>query len=68
MADPRPAPTFAVGDVVEVVPSARHQTPWRGEIRAAVWHFKDRRWNYYLTSDGRAVSTRYFAEDLRGRG
>jgi hypothetical protein len=57
-----------VGDVVEVVPSARHQTLRRGQIRAGVWHVKDQRWNYYLVSDGRKVSTRYLAEDLRGRG
>jgi hypothetical protein len=68
MADARPPPAFTVGAHVEVVPSARHRTPWRGEVRAVAWHVKDRRWNYYLVSDGRAVSTRYLAEDLRGRG
>jgi len=68
VADPRPSPAYAVGDVVEVVPSARHQTLRRGQIRAVVWHVKDQRWNYYLVSDGRKVSTRYLAEDLRGRG
>lgn len=57
-----------MGDPVEVVPSARHQTLWRGEVRAVVWHFKDRRWNYYLVSEGRAVSTRYLTEDLRHSG
>lgn len=57
-----------MGDFVEVIPGERHQTPWRGTVRAVVWHFKDGRWNYYLTSEGRSVSTRYLAEDLRGRG
>ena len=57
-----------MGDLVEVVPSARHQTLRQGSVRAVVWHFKDRRWNFYLTSEGRSVSTRYLAEDLRGRG
>ncbi len=57
-----------MGDFVEVVPSTRHQTPWRGTVRAVVWHFKDRRWNYYLVSEGRAVSTRYLTEDLRHSG
>lgn len=68
MAEPRPPPAFAVGDLVAVVPSARHQTPWRGAVRAVVWHFKDGRWNYYLSSKGRSVSTRYLAEDLRRCG
>lgn len=60
-----PAPVFQRGDRVEVVPGALHRTVHRGEVARSVWHFKHRCWFYFLACDGRAVSTRYRAEDLR---
>ena len=70
MADPRdadsaPSPVFQPGDRVEVVPGELHRTVHRGEVARSVWHFKHRCWFYFLVCDGRAVSTRYRAEDLR---
>ena len=33
-------------------------------IREIIWHFKDKRPNYYLEKDGRKLSKRYYDEDL----
>ncbi len=60
----RPSPEFKVGDQVRVVPSERHSTPHRGEIRQVTWHFRNARYNYYIEENGKKVSTRYLAADL----
>ncbi len=60
----RPPPEFKVGDRVRVVPSGRHSTPHRGEIRQVIWHFRNARYNDYIEENGKKVSTRYLAADL----
>ena len=63
MAERLPA-EFNVGDHVRVVPSERHSTRRGGVVRQVVWHFKEGCYNYYITEDGKKVSTRYLAIDL----
>lgn len=64
MTDQPPKPRFAVGQPVRVVVNERNKTAHRGTIREVIWHFKDRRYNYYLVENGKKVSKRYFDEDL----
>jgi hypothetical protein len=61
----RPAPVFAVGQRVLVVLNERNKTPHTGTIRQIIWHFDDRRYNYYLEENGKKVSKRYFDSDLQ---
>jgi hypothetical protein len=60
----RPSPIFPVGQAVRVILNDRNKTPYSGKIRAAFWHHKDQRFNYYLEEDSKKVSKRYLAEDL----
>jgi hypothetical protein len=55
---------FSVGERVSVRLNSRNRTPHVGEIRDVVWHFKDGRYNYYLSENNKKVYKRYFAEDL----
>jgi hypothetical protein len=55
---------FKVGDHVAVRLNDRNRTPHVGEVREVIWHFKDARYNYYLSEGGKKVHKRYFAEDL----
>lgn len=57
-------PTFHIGQRVRVVLNDRNRTPHEGTVRQIVWHYKDRRYNYYLEEAGKKVSKRYFEEDL----
>jgi len=59
-----PTPEFAVGDRVAVRVGERNRTCHVGEVHQVVWHFKDARYNYYLSADGKKISKRSFAEDL----
>jgi len=59
-----PTPEFAVGDRVAVRVNERNRTSHVGKVRRVTWHFKDSRYNYYLSEGGKKVSKRYFAEDL----
>ena len=58
-------PEFRSGDPVEVIVNAKNLTHHIGTVREAVWHFKDRRWNYYLEVSGKRIGKRYLANDLR---
>ena len=53
-----------MGQRVRVIVNERNKTAHRGTIREVIWHFKDRRYNYYLVENGKKVSKRYFDEDL----
>jgi hypothetical protein len=57
-------PAFSVGQQVRVILNERNRTPRTGSIRQIIWHYKDERYNYYLTVNGKSVSKRYFEEDL----
>jgi hypothetical protein len=62
----KPAPTFNNGDAVEVIVNAKNITYHKGRVRLVQWHDKERHWHYLLEDDqGRNVSKRYIAEDLR---
>jgi hypothetical protein len=63
-----PEPVFAIGQRVRVILSDRNRTPHEGTVRAAIWHYKERRFHYYLEEGGRKVSKRYTAEDLQPLG
>ena len=60
-----PEPEFQIGDAVTVILNERNKTPRTGVVRDVVWHYKDSRYNYYLQVDGKKISKRYFAVDLR---
>ena len=60
-----PDPEFQIGDLVTVIVNDRNKTPRAGTIQRIIWHHKDSRYNYYLEADGRSVSKRYFADDLK---
>jgi hypothetical protein len=59
-----PPPAFSVGQRVRVIISDRNQTARTGTIRQVIWHFKDRRYNYYLDVSGKRISKRYDEEDF----
>ena len=50
---------------VEVIVNAKNITCHKGVIRQIIWHSKDQRWHFWLEEDGRKVSKRYAAADLR---
>ena len=58
-------PLFPVGTKVRVLPKSGRNTPREGEVERAIYHHKDRRWNYYLRCGGKKVSKRYVALDLK---
>lgn len=64
MTSPAQAPKFAVGQAVRVIVNGRNRTAHQGTIRDVVWHFKDRRFNYYLLAEFKRVAKRYLDEDL----
>jgi hypothetical protein len=64
----RPPPAYSLGQRVRVILNARNRTPREGTVREIVWHFKDRRYNYYLEEGGKKVSKRYLSEDLEPGG
>lgn len=57
-------PEFALGDFVQVVINARNRTARHGQIVRRTWHFKHRRWMYFIRQQARRISKRYFADDL----
>jgi hypothetical protein len=62
----KPAPKFGHGDAVEVIVNAKNITYHKGRVRLVQWHSQERHWHYLLEDDqGRNVSKRYLAEDLR---
>jgi len=60
-----PEPEFQIGDPVTVILNDRNKTPRTGTISRIIWHHKDSRYNYYLEVDGRSISKRYCAVDLK---
>ena len=65
LASSKAIPEFSVGSLVEVVLNAKNLTPHSGTVRDAIWHFKDKCWSYYIEEDGKHVSKRYLAADLK---
>jgi hypothetical protein len=57
-------PAFSVGQRVRVILNDRNRTARTGTIRQVIWHFKDRRYNYYLDVNGKRISKRYYEEDF----
>lgn len=55
----RPEPPFSWGDKVYVPSKDMHAA-----IEDICWHFKEERYFFYLTCDGKPVKKRYFADDL----
>lgn len=58
------SPKFKVGQLVRVIVNERNTTPHTGTIREIIWHFKDKRYNYYIEASGKKISKRYFCDDL----
>ena len=58
-------PEFRVGDKVEVILNERNTTPHKGIVNDVIWHFKYEQWFYMISENGKKVSKRYFATDLR---
>lgn len=65
LASSKSIPEFPVGSSVEVVLNAKNLTPHKGEILDSIWHFKEQCWNYYIEEDGKRISKRYLAADLK---
>ncbi len=59
-----PPPSFSVGQRVRVILNERNRTARVGAICQVIWHFKDKRYNYYLDVNGKRISKRYFDDDL----
>ena len=58
-----PESKFEIDDEVETV--GDQHTFRRGLIRDRIWHHKANEWHYYLEVDGKRVSKRYTAADLK---
>ncbi len=58
-------PEYRYGEHVEVIVNAKNLTHHVGTVRKAIWHSKDRRWNFYLEVGGKNIGKRYLAVDLR---
>ena len=58
-------PEFRQGDLVEVIVNAKNLTHHVGTVRDAIWHLRDRRWNFYILAGGKKVGKRYLTSDLR---
>jgi hypothetical protein len=61
----RPPSKFRAGDAVEVIASDKNRTYHKGRARQMTWHFKDRKWNFFIEENGKKISKRYLATDLR---
>ena len=53
-------PMYQYGDSVSPV----NHTDMKAKIRAIVWHFKNNAFNYYIKTENRKISRRYYEEDL----
>ncbi len=60
-----PEPEFKPGQPVDVVLNESNHTARAGTIARVIWHHKDNCYNYYLEADGKKISKRYLARDLR---
>jgi hypothetical protein len=61
----KPIPAFVEGQLVEVIVNARNTTYRKGRIRGLNWHHKKGQWIFLLEENGKNVSKRYEAKDLR---
>lgn len=61
----KPVPEYPMGARVEVIVNAKNITWHQGVIRQIIWHSKDQQWYFWLEENGRKVSKRYAASDLR---
>ena len=59
-----PRPAFSIRQMVSVIVNERNRTPRMGSVRDIVWHYKFSKYLYLLEVEGKAVSKRYFEEDL----
>ena len=66
--DDAPKPEFEPGQCVRVILNERNRTPHQGVIAERDWHFRQRKWLYFLTEAGKPVKKRYFAEDIEPGG
>lgn len=53
-------PAFVYGDFVSPV----NHSDIIGKIETIIWHFKNKKYIYYISVNGKKKSTRYYAEDL----
>lgn len=58
-------PELKIGQQVRVILNERNQTLREGPVADRIWHHKDRRWIYFIKSQGRPVSKRYYIDDLK---
>ncbi|MEW8351153.1 MAG: hypothetical protein AB2689_04950 [Candidatus Thiodiazotropha taylori] len=63
--DGKPSPDFSNGDEVEVIINGRNSTYHSGTIDSVIWHHKSQVWHYRLVENGKNISKRYEARDLR---
>ena len=61
----KPPPAFIEGQCVEVIVNARNTTYRKGRVRGVNWHHKEGQWIFVLEENGKKVSKRYEAKDLR---
>lgn len=61
----KPTPEFFRGQVVELVVNAGNVPDRKAAVRGRNWHQKQGRWIFFLEEEGRKVSRRYEAKDLR---
>lgn len=64
----KPPPSFVEGQLVEVVLNARNTTYHKGIVQEIGWHHEEAKWLFRLSENGKRVSKRYEAEDLRAAG
>lgn len=57
-------PELQIGQTVQVILSSRNHSSREGSIIDRIWHHKDRRWNYFMEENGKALSKRYFVGDF----
>ena len=61
----KPAPEFVQEQRVEVLVNAKNTTYHSGTVQAVTWHHKEGKWYFTLEENGKKVSKRYEARDLR---
>jgi hypothetical protein len=61
----KPPPEFKEGQLVEVIVNGRNSTYRKGTIRGLGWHHQERQWLFFIEENGKKVSKRYEARDLR---
>jgi hypothetical protein len=54
----RPPSKFRAGNAVEVIASDKNRTYHKGRVRQVTWHFKDRKWNFFIEENGKKKSAK----------